>query len=460
MKTHLARYLPDGLASRFALLLASTLVVANLATMGVLSLQQMQQGQEAREGQEIERIVALVPALEAVASALRPGVAREASTRMARVSVGPMPLVQSQGTDSRSISLSRRLSAALDDRDVRVAIRERGLADDRNHRRPPGPYKIIVISIALDAQSNDWLNVGTSGERYRGGIHKGLFFLILGVSLVAVLGVGLLFVRRLTRPLNDLAQAARAAGRGDRSVRVAERGAREVRDAAAAFNVMQAQIARFDAERTRTLAAVSHDLRTPITSLRIRAEMLEDEAREPMIRTLDEMAVMTDGLVAFARGDGEFEKKQNVDLGELLSRLCEDRGAMLDVMNDTAVLGRPVELTRAFGNLIDNAIRYGNAARVRLSCKGTDAVVMIEDDGPGIPLERLGDIFEPFVRGDQSRSAETGGAGLGLSIARQIIRKHGGTVDLANLDRRGLRVTVTLPSMEQGDIPTVRREAV
>lgn len=447
MKTPLARYVPDGLAARFALLLASTLVAANLTALGVLSLQQMQQRQAAREGQEIERIVALVPALEAVAPEIRPAIARDASTRVARVSVETTPLVQRQGTDAGSLSLSRRLSETLGDRDVRVAIRERSFERDRTHRHPSRPRKTIAISIALATGPNDWLNVVTRGERHRGGRHTEVVFLILGVSLVAVLGVGLLFVRRLTRPLNDLAQAAHAAGRGDRSVRVAERGAREVRDAAAAFNVMQAQIARFEAERTRTLAAVGHDLRTPITSLRIRTEMLEDEAREPMARTLDEMAVMADGLVAFARGDGQVETKERLDLGELLSRLCENRGATLDIIDDMAVLGRPVELTRAFGNLIDNAIRYGNAARVRLSSNGVDAVVMIEDDGPGIPQERLSDIFEPFVRGDVSRSTETGGVGLGLSIARQIIRVHGGTVDLANLDGRGLRATVRLSSM-------------
>ena len=456
MKNPVARLIPDGLAARFALVLALALVAANLAALGVLSLQQMQQRQAAREGQEIERIIALVPALEAIAPAARPAVARNASTRIARVSVERMPRVQSGGTGARSASLGARLSEALGDRDVRVAIRDRGANDggaSRHPRHPRRPREVIAISIALAGTPANWLNVITTGDHRRGGVlETEVFFVILLASLVAVLGVGLLFVRRLTRPLNDLAQAARAAGRGDRTVRVAENGARELRDAAAAFNTMQAQIARFDAERTRTLAAVGHDLRTPITSLRIRAEMLEDAARAPMVRTLDEMAIMADGLVAFARGDAAVEEKGRLDLGDLLSRLCEDRGASMDVACAAAVLGRPVELSRAFGNLIDNAVRYGNTARVRLTLSGDDAVVTIDDDGPGIPQDRLADIFEPFVRGDASRSTETGGAGLGLSIARQIIRAHGGTVDLANLanlanlEGRGLRVTVMLPS--------------
>ncbi len=161
--------------------------------------------------------------------------------------------------------------------------------------------------------------------------------------------------------------------RGDRDARVPEDGPREMRAAAAAFNDMQARIARFDAERMRTLAAVGHDLRTPLTSLRIRAEMLDEADAAPMIRTLDEMTVMADGLVAYARGVAEAEPVQDVDLAALLARLCEDRGAPLAVDAPAIVRGRPVALGRAIGNLIDNALRYGGAARVRLS----------RDDGRG-----------------------------------------------------------------------------
>lgn len=457
MKLSFLRHLPDGLTWRLALLLTSALVAANLAALGMLSLDRLQQERAAREAQELERIVALVPALEAVEPGIRHMIARDASTRVARVRIAARPLVQSQGIDYRSASLTRRISEALGDRDIRVAIRERGRErDGDNHPHSPGHREIIAISIALAAPgkpaSDTWLNVVTSGERREGnGIQKEVFFLTLGVSLIAVLAVGLLFVRRLTRPLSELAQAARAAGRGDRSVRIAERGAREMRDAAAAFNAMQAEIARFEAERSRTLAAVGHDLRTPITSLRIRAEMLEDKAREPMVRTLDEMTVMANGLVALARGDGEVEEKQRVDLGKLLRRLCDECGAKLRVDGDAVVLGRPVALTRAFGNLIDNAIRYGHTARIRVTGREKEVLIEIEDDGPGIPPERLGYMFEPFVRGDSSRSSETGGAGLGLSIARQIIRAHGGAIDMANLETRGLRVSIVLPRGREGE---------
>jgi signal transduction histidine kinase len=243
-----------------------------------------------------------------------------------------------------------------------------------------------------------------------------------------------------------LAEAAAAAGQGDRTIRLPEEGPRELRTAAAAFNDMQARIARFDAERMRTLAAVGHDLRTPITSLRIRAEMLDDDdLREPMVRTLDEMTVMADGLVAYAKGSRDTEDTQRMDLAPFLRRLCEERGAAFVAGAEVAVVGRPVALGRAIGNLIENALRYGQSATVRLDRDEREAILLVEDKGPGIPPERLEAVFEPFVRGEDSRSQETGGAGLGLSIARNIVLAHGGAIRLENAAEGGLRVSVRLP---------------
>lgn len=164
-----------------------------------------------------------------------------------------------------------------------------------------------------------------------------------------------------------------------------------------------------------------------------------------MIRTLDEMTVMADGLVAYARGAGEAEEARAVDLGPMLARLCEERGARCDAREAVRVTGRPVALGRAIGNVVDNAIRYGGAARVFLTRDHDHAVVTVEDDGPGVPPDRLAAMFEPFVRGDDSRSADTGGAGLGLAIARTIVAAHGGTILLENRAEGGLRAVVRLP---------------
>lgn len=445
------RLLPDGLAGRFALLLTVALVAANLVALGLLGFERGRLDRLAREAREVERVLSLVPAIEAVDPRARRQIAREASTRFSRVSVDSAPVVAEVPAAPRSAALTRQLAEALPGRELRAAVLLRGMVE-----RPDGPVarETIAVSVRLAGDGRpSWLNFVSRGERARpGGVEEEVFLLVLGLSLAAVLGVGLLSVRRLARPLGRLADAARAAGRGDRTARVPEEGPREMRAAAAAFNDMQARIEGLEAERMRTLAAVGHDLRTPITSLRIRAELLDAAEAAPMIRTLDEMTVMADGLVAYARGGGEAEPVQEVALAPLLRRLAGDRGAAFEAEAEPTVAGRPVALGRAVGNVLDNAIRYGGAARLRLTADETDAVIVIEDDGPGIPEENLDRMFEPFVRGDQSRNAETGGAGLGLAIARNIVLAHGGTITLANRPG-GLRVTLRLPLRPQPAAP-------
>ena len=209
---------------------------------------------------------------------------------------------------------------------------------------------------------------------------------------------------------------------------------------------MQAEIARFDAERLRTLGAVGHDLRTPMTSLRLRAEMVEDEAlREPMIRTLDEMGVMADGLVSYARSGQEDEARVAVDLAALLSDLCAERGAVWTGGPALSAQGRPVALKRVFGNLLDNALRYAGAAEVALAREDDTARVSVRDTGPGIPEDRLAQMFAPFTRGEESRSPDSGGAGLGLSIAHGIVAAHGGRIAVRNLLGGGWVAEVGLP---------------
>lgn len=441
------------------MLLVCALVAANLVALVLLSSERQRLDRQSEEEREVERIIALVPAMEAIDPSLRRQIARNASTRFAQVMIEDVPLIEETQADARSQAIARRITGALGNREVRVAIFARPTAKDQhgeqmmNSRdRHRADREVIAISVSLLNRGPPetppvWLNV-ISGRLPPGGdrVQGTGFLIILVMSLAAVLVVGVLFVRHLTRPLARLATAARAAGRGDRSVRVPEEGAREMRDAAVAFNGMQAQIARFDAERMRTVAAVGHDLRTPITSLRIRAEMLEDQdLRDPMIRTLDEMAVMADGLVAYAKDSREAEDVQTIDLAAFLAQLCRDRGAPFQAHGSATIQARPVALGRAVGNLVDNALRYGTTAKVGLAATRNEAIITVDDEGPGIPAERLEGMFEPFVRGDDSRSTDTGGAGLGLSIARALVVAHGGSIHLENLVPKGLRATIRLP---------------
>ena len=363
-----------------------------------------------------------------------------ASTRATEVRIASAPL----GTDEQGAAPARALQAtlqeALPDRDVRAAIeRDPGRGPDRMRDR-------LAISIRLSGPEPAWLTLRTRAAGPDAPPLPGqVFVLLLGLSLLSTLAVAALFLRRLTRPLRSLAAAAQAAGRGDRAARVAEEGPAEVRALARAFNTMQADIARFDAERMRTLGAVGHDLRTPITSLRIRAEMLDEAEGAPMIRTLDEMTVMADGLLAFARGTAEAEETAPLDLTALLARLAEERGAHLASHDPVTLRARPVALGRLFGNLIDNALRYGGSARIEMSEGVSDVTVTVSDTGPGLDPAALEKMFDPFTRGEGSRNAETGGAGLGLSIARGIARSHGGRIVLSNRPEGGLCAAVTLP---------------
>ncbi|WP_417436125.1 ATP-binding protein [Hoeflea sp.] len=449
----LKHLLPDSLAARLVFLLAIAIIAANIIALAVLAFQQQSFDQRAREEREIERIAALIPAMEAVNVQLRRVIARDASTRFARVRVEDAPLLTETATGTRSRYIASQLAETLGRQDVSVAIIDRPLPPGADRNGATHADQVIAITIPLSARNGqpEWLNVVTNGAPSRAGrVDSRPFLTVLSLSLLSVLGVAIILARHLTRPLSQLSEAAQAAGRGDHTVRVPETGAREMRQAARAFNAMQAEISQFDAERMRMLAAVGHDLRTPMTSLRIRAEMVDDdELREAMVRTLDEMTVMADGLISYAREGQDAEKMEPLDLGKLLRQLCQDRGATCDVASGVEVTGRRVGLGRAIGNLVDNALRYGEVAKVTLTQDRHNAIVTIEDNGPGIPPDRHKAMFQPFTRGDDSRSLETGGAGLGLSIARTIIVAHGGSIDLANREQGGLRATVKLPLTRQ-----------
>ena len=276
------------------------------------------------------------------------------------------------------------------------------------------------------------------------------------LTFTAVLvGIGVvLAVRRLTRPLTRLAAAAEALGRGEAPEPLDETGPADIRRTVQAFNRMQARLRRFVDDRTRMLAAISHDLRTPITSLRLRAEFVDDEeTKERMLTTLDEMQKMVEGTLAFAREESASEATRIVDLAALIDSTVQD---LADLGADAeftspgkyAYACRPLALRRALRNLIENAVRYGHRAQLTMATGADEVRIVIDDDGPGIPPAMFGRVFDPFVRLEDSRSPETGGIGLGLAIARSIVRSHGGDIRLRNRDAAGLQVTVTLPRAE------------
>jgi len=277
--------------------------------------------------------------------------------------------------------------------------------------------------------------------------------LLVNLSLlVVIMGIALFVTARsITQPLFHLANAADRVGRDVRQPKLQEQGAREIRDAARAFNTMQDRLHRYLDSRTRVLAAMSHDLKTPLTRLRLQVETLEDPEAQARIGTqLDEMESMVRGALALFRGLDDDEALAPVDINALLATLQAEftqMGGKVSVQGSaqSGLVGKPQGLKRCLTNLIENAIKFGGSARVYLQDAGTAVVIRIEDDGPGIPPEELERVFEPFYRVESSRNRDSGGTGLGLSIARDIAQSHGGSLVLGNLPQRGLEAVLTLP---------------
>ncbi len=326
------------------------------------------------------------------------------------------------------------------------------------------PKELILMSLRLN--SGKWLNVATPIQS------PPLFFslrlwLSMGVMLVAVTLISIFTVRRMTAPLKQLSRAAEKLGTDVQAPAIPENGPEEVRRTAQAFNVMQNRIRRFVEDRIQMLGAIAHDLGTPITRLRLRAEFVEDdELRFKMLRDLDDMQHMVASTLSFIREDATSEPQARVDLGSLLARVCDDikdAGAdvkLAQIPRWVLLDCRPIALRRALGNLIGNAVKYGNCALVSLKLEDNRILILIDDKGPGIPPERHEEVFRPFLRLEDSRNRATGGVGLGLAVARNIVRAHGGDIRLINRKRGGLRVELDLPRpFQPEEKPTPRSKA-
>lgn len=323
----------------------------------------------------------------------------------------------------------------------------------RNHFREVHKKEEIgaTVLVSLQLRDGSWLNFVAPVESPE-PFWSLRFALSMIVMLLAVGVLSALIVHQLTRPLGTFARAAQRVGTDVKAPSIPERGPAEVRQAIRAFNEMQDRLRRFIEDRTQMLAAISHDLGTPITRLRLRAEFVEDEEQQKkMLADLDDMEKMVFSALSFARDEAASERPAMVDLRTLLQRVCNDmadagHAITFDIGNDAVPYGcRPAALRRALTNLIDNAIKYGGRARVSLQSDQDRVLVQIDDDGPGIPEDLREDAFKPFRRLEASRSRETGGTGLGLTVARTIVRAHGGDIALMNRSGGGLRVEVQLP---------------
>jgi signal transduction histidine kinase len=306
------------------------------------------------------------------------------------------------------------------------------------------------VHVAMPLTDGQWLSFATALPDTAPGFSR-QFVISMAVMAVIILGVSIWAVRRVTAPLASLALAAERMGRDVAAPPLPETGTIETRRASRAFNDMQTRLRNLIENRTRLLAAISHDLRTPLTLLRLRAENVQNsQERAKMLSTIAEMDAMVAATLQFARDETTTEVPRPTDVTALLQSIVDDMAdAGMPVAMESAQpivhACRPNALKRAIRNLLDNAVNYGKAARAAIYTTPTAIEITIDDEGLGIPTQQLSRVFEPFYRADDSRSRDTGGTGLGLAIALSIVQAHDGELMLANRTEGGLRATMKLP---------------
>ena len=455
------RWWPRTLAAQLIALLLGALVVAIVVTFAFFFDDRIDTVRQADRVGLLERIASVTRMLELVPEAQRAGLALAAGSPRLRFWTSPEAAVPDPSTDTGVMVLGQ-LFQRMFATPLREPPRLTYVALGPDDPPPPAPFRPrarpfdrLDVMASVPFRDGGWLNAQTliRAEPVAFPWPPVIFVATLGLAILAIVVV---VARRVTRPLTALAASAEALGRGSASAPLEERGPEEARRLISAFNRMQERLRRFVGDRTRMLAAIGHDLRTPITSLKLRAELLDDdETRTKMLATLDEMQHMTEATLAFARDDATAEPTRVVDLAALIDSIADDL-AELGKPVTFAEAGRlpypcrPASLKRALANLVENAIEYGSHARITLESRPEGPMIAVDDDGPGIPEAQMAEVFEPFVRLEQSRNRATGGAGLGLSIARSIVLSHGGELVLANRKEGGLRAEIRLPAADPG----------
>lgn len=434
--------IPLWLELSVAILLA--LLASNAVTFAIAEYQRSREIKAERMSAIEDRLGALMGLLARLPASERDALFKVASVRRERVSIGKIPRVAL--TAARDVDLEVRLKAALGDLAtgaVRVAKRGSSALLPFTSKRG-GAIERLSVAVAL--APDQWLNA----EFYwpeGADLLPGLLLSAAVASLTLIVVAGWLAVR-FSRPLQRLSVASVKMAEGRAVEPIPESGPFVVRNAAQAFNAMSRRLmAILDNQRT-LLGSIAHDLRTPITSLKLKSEFIDDaDLREGMRASLDELQAMTEAALDAARNGLGEEPAREVDVASLVDSVCAD---LADLGGDVTFAPgaaakarcRPNELKRAARNLIENAVKYGGRARVAVESGRAAHSIVVDDDGPGVPgtVERL---FEPFVRGEGARSAASG-LGLGLTLARAVARGHGGDVTLVNREGGGLRATLSL----------------
>ena len=440
----------------FITLLLGVLISAALTQLAA-DVERQRMVEQQRDQHLLERAEQLVMATEIVPASARAVYLSVANRPGLRLEVGT-PLAPAEAPSSFASALASRLGEAY--------------LVEPTTARPPSCDMADQSSMLYGLLRTQWRgSCETINVRLRDGEQLRLSVLpprsaiagpstdyrpMIALFFVSIAFLAYLVARMTTRPLKQLAQAAKDLGHDINRPPLELSGASEIRQATAAFNAMQARIRQYIFQRTQMLAAITHDLQTPLTRMRLRLEKVSDaELQERLIGDLSAMQAMVREGLDLARSMDTTETMQLLDLDSLLDSVCADatdagQPVTLGGRAQMALLGRPLDLQRCFGNLLDNAVKYGHEAQVTVVRIGGAARIRIRDKGPGVPPAELARVFEPFYRVETSRSRESGGTGLGLTIARNIAEQHGGSLTLANHPDGGLEATLTLPEYYPG----------
>ncbi len=451
----LKRFLPDTVVTRAVAILVAALIAVHVMgywayRVGVSAVAERAQDRAlAEQLVSIKRAVANIPN-----TAERDRAAHALSSSSLEVHWSQISLVLANAPlTKRAKATADRLKELVPD--LAAESFRIGFADDGAIASGEAePYRhMLLVSMRLEDQS--WVNFSAPRLGIMPPFDPALLALTVCLAIVIIV-IAALLLAWVTRPLRDLAMAAERFSLDGKLDSLDESGPSEVRRAAQAFNRMRERIRKLVAERTQALAAVSHNLRTPITRVRLRSELLDDTViRDQIDADLLEMESMIDSTLEFLKSGESAETRRLLDLSSI-AQTCVDnakeagRDIAFSGKESLSVEGQHIALKRAVGNLIGNALKYATSVRVEARRDGAFAELVVLDDGPGVPSDKLESVFDPFLRIETSRSKETGGVGLGLTIARSIARAHGGEVMLANRVEGGLSALLRLPAKAAG----------
>ena len=448
------RFWPSTLVVQLIAVTAAAVVVSNIAVAYWFEKINEAQNEASLNERVLDRATTVLTTLRAIPPQSRPVVMKTLSSRVWQFTEIPPPKKHEAMSDEE-MGLAQRLIAVLPTPAQKAPITV------QLHEKPATiPQAQLPVGSDRNAEA-ERIEVPLDRKTFLSAVNipppvqwpiEIVVATVTGILLASAAAA--LMARRVVRPLSELTAAASLVARGGNAPPVKENGPNDVRNAAVAFNRMTEKVSKTMDSQRHLLSAVGHDLRTPITAMRINLEFIEDEElRERLLSNLDELQALTEQVLSAARGAGG-EAKRSVDLSALVESVVADLDDMGEPVtwqahnNPAPVSCRPNEIRRAVRNLVENAVAYGAKADVQITDNGAGYEIVVEDEGPGIPEDERQRVFEPFVRLESSRNTATGGTGLGLTLVKAIAEGHGGGVVLENREKGGLRARMILPRID------------